>query len=662
MSFKTIRREAEQYFGSSRAEITFSDDPWHIDATGQLVEVQGPDSCAWSTDGNVGWGIDCRPDQDLWLSTGAVPFVGTTLPVSGWTSGQPWITFSVEGASKARIIYSADGTSGDGILAGIYNNGQKIAEINFFQSDLIGRNWDLQYEIDIPNADATELTIAFESLNNDARIPWMNLDAVELVINDTSQDSIDKNSLIHTNELLPRWMKLYWDSSSEFRKIINSVIDSPINRINSVISTERESIFPQDIPLGLPRKAWKLQSSMAGELVVTLNYGGETTTIDRVSDEWSFMQATNPVFLLRPVGGEIWFRNLAIIQSTISKVNGKYVLPDLDEESNIWYRELSDSSWTLIKAGDTIVNGTAVALPNTNSLEFRYQGNSKSHAITLIGRVNISSYNKNVTQKLSLFSLPSKMDSWASMFGITRLDGEDQSNLLSRILSVSKVKSGSQKYNLIFGIGRDLGFLDIGYWDGLSTYTIPFNKIRYVNVEDLPEYEYIQNEVGRPLLNRTKVVLNRIGTLYSIKVDGVLVNDNNKPLISGRTLTFDNPVGKVEVSYKVNNYSLQYDESGYITAIVPANDISLSGRHVYCISSINAWNITDSAYESSLYSGEGLPTSLLYNLASKINKSSDISLSSAKWNQGSENWFDLLELDKPTTYFLPALFDPEDKL
>ncbi len=470
---------------------------------------------------------------------------------------------------------------------------------------------------------------------------------------------------------LPRWLSCYGTATAPASgSLLYQFFQPTLSQIGILFrETEVLADLPSllQMPLGLPRQAWLLQTRYreSQTLTVTLSASGVVRPVRRAVSEYDFLTDWDPVFLLDNQG-RILLRNLAIRTVSTSGVAGVYTLPDegngIVGDTDVLF--LSGSTWYVLKSGSwgLIPARSQITLPAeyTGTLLFQYQSRTLAPEVT----VSVSGQAYQVPEQVDLWN---RFDELGLLygFGYGRRRDEDNRSYRQRLYSRCLSRRGDDLPAVTNHLGQDLVLSYVQYWNGVQTLELAdldYQRISRVEVVGVPplisqEEELVPNGAAGKFTASKKD-----WTHSQLWVEGIPVTPISYPnlRVTDYTVDFGQTVsGSVRARYTYPTYQTATSSQGNITRVIPCSGNLASGDYrVVLTRDVRAWSPSDPEQQvAHLLNSDGTPNGLYRELGSLLLQDSPLYHSRARWAR-SAFWLSRAD-ELPAVGYLPTVFDLE---
>jgi hypothetical protein len=500
-------------------------------------------------------------------------------------------------------------------------------------------------------------------------------------------DPFDIEPVVPTEEdyirYFPQWMNLHGTTTAPPSASSTFQFMQPLLRELRRVEAESNSFSNQvgvlSVPIGLPRKAWHLQTRFTARDVITVTCvaSGETNTVRRESSLYNFLTTDDPVFIISD-GGHMVLRNLARREVVVAPVSGstgatggllqllstQYQMPAEHEgivgDSNVLF--VFNGLEYRIKAGSNGVdpNQAIVQLttPFSGTIRFRYQSKTLAEVVT----VTVSGNPATTPSKTDLWN---RFDELGLVCGLQRRKDEDNLVFRKRIYSRFISSPGITEAKVAQHISQDLTLTNTVAWDGVSPLGLASSGnlgVKYFDVAGLPQVDFRSEELVRygsnyQIYSGSKSAW-RSG--WKVFVNGRLATTAQYPglSVSGNTVRFGVDVsGTVTADYAFDNYTLIKSSGNTILTVNPVENNPVSGAYTAILSkNIVLHTPSDPTYQqTSLLNPNGTPNGLFYEIATRLLEGSPLHFGRARWGLEA-HWLEQTET-QPLTEHLPAIFD-----
>lgn len=502
-----------------------------------------------------------------------------------------------------------------------------------------------------------------------------------------SIDPFDIEPVIPTDQdyirYFPQWMAVHGtateppSASSTFKFIQPSLTE--IRRVEKECNNFSRESGVLSVPVGLPRKAWHIQTRFSSRDVITVTCvaSGITNILRRETSLFNFLDTDDPVYIVGE-NGHIAFRNLAQREVTVAPVSGstgatgsvlqflshQYQMPAEHEgivaDSNVLF--FFDGIQYRIKAGSNGVDPLQAVVqltdPFSGTIRFKYQSETLAPVVTI-------SISGNPFLSPSPTDLWNRFDELGLVCGLQRRKDEDNLIFRKRIYSRFISTPGTSERKVAQHISQDLTLVSVLPWDGVSTLNLQVSGyfgVKYFEVDGLPETDFLAEE------------LVRYGSSYRIYsgtksswLPGWQVYVNGRPatarqypniIVSGNIVNFGIDVsGTITASYGFDNFDLTKSSNSTIITVTPVSTNPISGQYTAILSrNVTLHTAADPNYlRTGLLNPNGTPNGLYYEVARRLLESSPIHFGRAKWGIEAR-WLERSE-DKPLTEHLSSVLD-----
>ena len=466
--------------------------------------------------------------------------------------------------------------------------------------------------------------------------------------------------------LLRKWVT----SSSYALRVAEDYVDTSVNNsLPSTFELETDSyLWFARIPVSTSVTSTILLtvSSITYSIRRATSYADFFSSYDAVWVPGAFLQDTKN----DPYDTYVYLRNLEVQSFTTTASGAPITISEVPSsihpDTPVWYTVFSPWYENLPKnfkvqkfpARNLVWSTTSVTadLPTSGATTVFYRSWERLASIlSTSGQIQLGLE----LAPVEFQTIPNALDSFASPFGIERIEYESNRNLLQRLFFANNIDRGSFGKTLSSAIALDLGLVTLRTWDGVSTFDAISSGITGVidiAISTLPEYQTISDELltysgsGGVYYSSKREWENN----YLLFADGIHVTTYNYPnlVVSGGTISFGTTLNaEVKAQYKYKNYTKTASD-GYLSTVIPTSANVASGLYyVACLHDITTWSPANKKdFEARK------DTEIMHVISNNIKESLPLIVGTASWGDRPTHWFTDEEI-KPELTYLPVVFD-----
>jgi len=406
---------------------------------------------------------------------------------------------------------------------------------------------------------------------------------------------------------------------------------------------------------GQPRISWKCATPFNSSSSPSIRFmcpmaSGSVALVDNMFD---FTHSLSPVAIIDDSGVALFAGLDFVTTSTTPGSDFMVTVTPISEDVDIFWMEPGGYAWERIPCMSPTVYAASgmFQLPMSSTVLVTYSASLLAASLDVSGFV---SFNNGPWIPLSPHDLWNRWDETGSLYGLSRLQRENNYDFFTRQSSSYGFPGAPYPSGLMATIARELNLIELSSWVPDSPYVPPYGDVTAYSIPLIPQYSLI-TETPLAIGNNTYLLSNTpdANTVY-------ILNDNMQPYISAAvTGNMVQPLfgsNGITVSYGVTRYEPQLSASGYVIQIVPSTGaiISMSETPVWLARGISLNTLGSPDMIDSLYYPNGDPTPYFQTIGEQVQQTVKISLGEASWN--NVTWFDSTT-ELPQISYIPRVLD-----